>query len=817
MSSYAKILSLAYNSAVATKASALKTYWRSVRLIKEAGTVNPLEPSYITNILLNGKCIDSETRCLYVFYVDTYFGSAWIIEINIDTRVQTVVYYDKYNVIGFNPLYKVRNPRVVHGRLIWTDNLNPIYQMDVARAKKSFLLGIGYGQYPQTVEWNVAGSYGIDQIVSNGNGYYKSLIDANSGNEPRLDNGTNWLDLKCLIEDAYYSMDVKNFYFEAAPPKHPPVVTYESDDTRKINNLRQTLFQVAYRYVYMDWRKSTFSPASIVPVPQAEEETATGLANEMVSLNNKLNIEFDTGGEEVRAIEIIGRSSQDTSKWFLIETINKFEEQERGNEISRTTEAGYVELALSVPLPAVANANASNPGNVGMGLTPLTPDVVMSYVSAQPAMSFVAAAEGFAYKQDITIDCAPVTEPLFLTSFPSSWLTIQNSGGFNMSAGMTMVDGDVLSIFPSTENTALVARSGYIVLSNLRGDSSSILVSQLAASPPPPVAIVCTVQKDPGDASPQTITNNNASAMSQSNLVTLVFRTDNSDYNPGDTFTMFWRADIGVLPYGNGSFAVTNGTINYPTAIALNRDISAGETVDVYLSAVDIQKATNTQIPMGVTPLKPDVVNSSVAASANHLIWTAAESGVADKEDLIMEAKPYNAYLSAKPDWVTVSRGGSYDMSVGMYFNDGDILYVYPTEDNLGGAKPSAPITFMTDQGDTKSVWVEQAAAVVIPPSDVTCYVSIDMNEPTDLRITSGAGVVASGATVIRVTGTITYDFGNSDPFILWWKITVNGVTQGHNGISNVYNGVLDVYIAADVAMYIGDTVRVYLSTVQIT
>jgi len=815
MSSYAKILSLSYDSAVATKASALKTYWRSVRLIKEDGATTSIDPSYITNILLNGKCIDPETRCLYVFYIDTERYSAWIIEINIDTRVQTVVYYDQYNDIGFNAKYKFNNPRVVHGRLVWTDNLNPIYQMDIARAKKSFLLGIGYGQYPQTLEWSAIESYDIDQIVSNGNGYYKSLLNANVGNEPKSDAGTAWLNLKCLIEDAYYSMDVKNFYFEAAPPKHPPVVTYESDDTRKINNLRQTLFQVAYRYVYMDWRKSTFSPASIIPVPQAEEETATGLANEMVSLNNKLRITFDTGGEEVRAIEVIGRSSQDTSKWFLIETINKFEEQERGNEISRTTEAGYVELALSVPLPSVENSIESLPEEVGLGLTPLTPDVFMSYVSTIPAIAFGAAEEGYDDREEIIIDCSPVS--LFLTSFPS-WLTLRNGGGFDMSAGMTMVNGEVIAVFPATENTAYVARSGYIVLTNSYGDSSSILVSQAAASPPPPVAIVCTVQKDPDDASPQTITNNSASAMSQSRLVTLVFRTDNSDYNPGDTFTMYWRADIGVLPYGGGSFSVTNGTINYPVPIALNRNLVAGETVDVYLSAVDIQKAANTQIPLGLTPIKPSIVNSSVAASANHLIWTAAEFGVANKEDLIMEALPYNAYMSAKPDWLTVNRNGDYPMSEGMYFNDGDTLEVYPTEENIGGAKPSAPITFMTDAGDTISVWVEQSAAVVIPPSDVTCYVSIDMDEPTDLRITSGAGVVASGGTVIRVTGTISYDFGNSDPFILWWKITVNGVTRGHNATSqDVYNGAFDRYFAADVAMYTGDTVRVYLSTVEIT
>ena len=301
MSDYAKILSLSSDSAAATKTSALKTYFRSVRLIKNSGTLGAQIPSLITNILLCGNCVDPEERNLYVFYIDTLLGSAWIIEINIDSRAQVVVYYDQYNAIGFSPLHKIYNARVVHGRLVWTDDLNPIYQMDIERAKKSFALKIGYGQYPITVNWSGIVIYGIDQIVSNGNSFYKSVIHYNLGNEPRLGDTTKWTKL-CLIEDAYYSMDVKNFYFEPAPPKHPPVVTYESDETRKINNLRQTLWQISYLYVYMDWRKSTFSPASIVPVPQAEEETATGLANEMISLNNKLKITVNTGGEEVRAI-----------------------------------------------------------------------------------------------------------------------------------------------------------------------------------------------------------------------------------------------------------------------------------------------------------------------------------------------------------------------------------------------------------------------------------------------------------------------------------------------------------------------------------
>lgn len=354
MSLYAKILSLSYDSAEATKTTALKTYWRSVRLLKEAGAENTGKPSYMTNVLLNGKCVDPETRCLYVFYIDTYFGSAWIIEINIDTRVQTVVYYDKYNAIGFNSLYKFYNAKVSHGKLVWTDNLNPIYQMDIKRAKESFYHQIGYGQFPETTEWSPVVTYQAGQNVSDGNDLYKALVN-NYNVVPRWDTTQTTWQYLCRVEEAYYSMNVENFYFEAMPPKMPPVVTYKSDETRKINSLRQVLYQFAYRYVYMDWRRSTFSPASTVPIPQAEEEVTTGLASGQIALNNKLDIVINSGGEEVRAIEIIARSSEDPSKWFLIDTINKFDES---SQVSRRITPAYVPLGLTVMPPTVQNASA---------------------------------------------------------------------------------------------------------------------------------------------------------------------------------------------------------------------------------------------------------------------------------------------------------------------------------------------------------------------------------------------------------------------------------------------------------------------------
>jgi len=581
MSDYAKILSLSSTSAVATKTSALKTYFRSVRLIKDTNTLSPVNiPSYITNILLCGNCVDPENRNLYVFYIDTLIGAAWIIEINIDTRVQVVVYYDKYNVIGFNPLHKIYNARVVHGRIIWTDNLNPVYQMDIERAKNSFRLKIGYGQYPITEEWSAVkvGGYGMDQVVSNGNNFYKSRIFNNYGHEPKTDSfvlnvGTYWIRL-CLIEDAYYSMDVKNFYFEPIPPKHPPVVVYKSDDNRKINNLRQTLFQIAYRYVYMDWRKSTFSPASIVPVPQAEEETATGLANELISLNNMLNIRVNSGGEEVRAIEIIGRSSQDPSKWFLIETINKFEEQERGGEISQNTTLAYITLSISIPLPVFSCVNAPFPsgGQIAFGLALLAPIAYMSYVRLSESSLEWESDEHYPLGAK-TVITTVVLSNATITSKPD-WLTIFH-GITPLFLGSNISDGWTLDIVPTVANTGLEL-NGTFTITDTHGDTASMTVKHKVNLVGVTVHVVATYPP------PLSIIDNGCTGYYGSSEVTINFKPNSPAKTIGQIYSVAYTVRVNGGITATGTFNVVEEQ-NNTKVVSIGAYAANGDVIDVYL------------------------------------------------------------------------------------------------------------------------------------------------------------------------------------------------------------------------------------------
>ena len=575
MTSLAKILSLSYNSAVATVGFGLKSYYRSVRLVKDVGTINPGQPSYVTNILLCGNCVDPTTRNLYVFYIDTYFGSAWIIEINIDTRVQTVVYYDKYNAIGFNANNKFRNARVVFGRLIWTDNVNPIYQMDIKRAENSFYYKIGYGQFTNTAEWALASTYTLGQIVSNGNYFYKSAIYNNTGNEPRSDSGAHWTQL-CMIEDAYYSMNVKNFYFEAAPPKHAPVVTYRSDASRNINNLRQTLFQIAYRYIYMDWRVSTFSPTSIIALPQAEEEVATGLANEQTNLNNALNIIVNTGGEEVRQIQIVGRSSKDISSWFVIDTIDKFSEQEKGGELSNVIKPDAVSLGISIPVPVVLNGTVINPTQFGPAMTLPAPTVINTFVSADKLSdTWTSSQSGFTDRVNTTFSMLPTSATV--KSIPS-WITLQLLPATYLHVGNTIHDGDVIAIYPTTANGGAL-RSGVIEFENIYGNICSIAVQQAAPTVPATISVVA----GGGDFD---VSDTSGTVTIGSTIIQIIFTPDNPDYGPMVSFDTVYTIKKNGTTVGTGALTGVKNLTSNMRYLTMTSQALSGDSVVVYLGHI---------------------------------------------------------------------------------------------------------------------------------------------------------------------------------------------------------------------------------------
>jgi len=107
-----------------------------------------------------------------------------------------------------------------------------------------------------------------------------------------------------------------------APPSMPVKSAYEYDNNVTNNNLKNSLFQFIYRWVYDDGEKSVWSTGSMVPLPWLPfNEPLSRFPNS----NSRINIFMSTGDETVKKIELAVRKCADgvTSDYELITSLNK--------------------------------------------------------------------------------------------------------------------------------------------------------------------------------------------------------------------------------------------------------------------------------------------------------------------------------------------------------------------------------------------------------------------------------------------------------------------------------------------------------------
>jgi hypothetical protein len=107
-----------------------------------------------------------------------------------------------------------------------------------------------------------------------------------------------------------------------APPSMPIKCAYENDYNVTVNNLKNSLFQFIYRFVYDDNQKSVWSSGSIVPLPY--EPFSQTIDNNRF-YNARISLYLQTGGDNVKKIEIAMRQAGDnaTSDYYLIDSLDK--------------------------------------------------------------------------------------------------------------------------------------------------------------------------------------------------------------------------------------------------------------------------------------------------------------------------------------------------------------------------------------------------------------------------------------------------------------------------------------------------------------
>jgi hypothetical protein len=102
--------------------------------------------------------------------------------------------------------------------------------------------------------------------------------------------------------------------------KHvPPLVSMGIDSSKAYNNIT-TGYQFKYRYVYKDFRTSTYSRASDLAISTILTRSLDGVTT--TSAENYINVQFDSGNDNVRYIDIAVREGNPGS-WFRIIKIDK--------------------------------------------------------------------------------------------------------------------------------------------------------------------------------------------------------------------------------------------------------------------------------------------------------------------------------------------------------------------------------------------------------------------------------------------------------------------------------------------------------------
>lgn len=162
-----------------------------------------------------------------------------------------------------------------------------------------------------------------------------------------------------------------------APPSMIVKCTYENDTTVTVNNLRNSLFQFKYRFVYDDFQKSVYSSGSAIPLP-FNPFLDTNDSNK--NINSRISTYFSTGDPSVQKIELWGRQittsgsapNDTTGEYFLIQSLDKTDLSIPDNSIYKLwfyNDGSYTygdlkeQVLLFDWVPLSANAQESPNGN----------------------------------------------------------------------------------------------------------------------------------------------------------------------------------------------------------------------------------------------------------------------------------------------------------------------------------------------------------------------------------------------------------------------------------------------------------------------
>jgi hypothetical protein len=197
-----------------------------------------------------------------------------------------------------------------------SSGLDGIYKMstlDSAAATRIYQAGTA--SYPNILNFNTANKIHSVNILYGETEAEDILLFVDSLGRPTK------MKMSRFITNEYSASEINRTYIDVHvnPPLSPIKCTYEHDNAVTANNVRDSLFQFRYRFVYDDNERSTWSQASITPLP------FDYLRQQGTKNNSRIALFMSSGGSNVKKIEIAAKETKgdSTSDYFLVDSVDK--------------------------------------------------------------------------------------------------------------------------------------------------------------------------------------------------------------------------------------------------------------------------------------------------------------------------------------------------------------------------------------------------------------------------------------------------------------------------------------------------------------
>ena len=193
------------------------------------------------------------------------------------------------------------------------DGIYKMSTLDSAAATRIYQAGTA--SYPNILNFNTANKIHSVNILYGETEADDILLFVDSLGRPTK------MKMSRFIANEYSASEIDRTYIDVhvKPPMSPIKCTYEHDNAVTANNVRDSLFQFRYRFVYDDNERSTWSQASITPLP------FDLLKQQGTKNNSRIALFMSTGGSNVKKIEIAAKETkgETTSDYFLVDSIDK--------------------------------------------------------------------------------------------------------------------------------------------------------------------------------------------------------------------------------------------------------------------------------------------------------------------------------------------------------------------------------------------------------------------------------------------------------------------------------------------------------------